>query len=326
MNNISKTLIRKIGHNIKNNIVSEEELNTFNEYRNTYIEVMEELLASIKDKLPKPLFIARRLKRLESIKIKLQRFPQMKLDRMQDIGGARAVFNNLDEVKEYIKNIRVIENSTFKIIKENDYISNPKDDGYRSYHIVFECLSDKLKGYKVELQIRDLKEHYWATAVEILSVISKSNNLKVGKGEEYYKRFFYLSSKILHNEYDKNEVDELKELDKKYKILDILKGFSLGSILGPIGSILGFSYINLKIQDLIHIIYMNYDTKEVYVNSFNKKNVEIASLLYKELEKKDNINAVLVNARDIKTLNEAYPNYFGDSKKFINHIERMINE
>ena len=315
MNNISKTLIIKIGHNIKNNIVSEEELNIFNAYRNTYIEVMEELLTSIKDKLPKPLFIARRLKRLESIKIKLQRFPQMELDRMQDIGGTRAVFNDLEEVKEYIKNIRVIENSTFKIIKENDYISNPKDDGYRSYHIVFECLSNKLKGYRVELQIRDLKEHYWATAVEILSVISKSNNLKVGKGEEYYKRFFYLSSKILHNEYDKNEVDELKELDKKYKILDILKGFSLG-----------FNSIDLKIQDLIYIIYMNYNTKEVYVNSFNKKNVEIASLLYKELEKKDNINAVLVDARDIKTLNEAYPNYFGDSKKFINYIERMNNE
>ena len=312
MDNISKTLIRKIGHNIKNNIVSEEELNTFNKYRNTYIEVMEELLTSIKDKLPKPLFIARRLKRLESIKIKLQRFPQMELDRMQDIGGTRAVFNTLDEVKEYIKNIRVIENSTFKIIKENDYISNPKDDGYRSYHIVFECLSDKLKGYRVELQIRDLKEHYWATAVEILSVISKSNNLKVGKGEEYYKRFFYLSSKILHNEYNKNEVDELKELDKKYKILDILKGFSLG-----------FSSIDLK--DLIYIIYMDYNTKEVYANSFNKKNVEIASLLYKELEKKDNINAVFVDARDLKTLNEAYPNYFGDSRKFINYIERMIN-
>ena len=315
MNNISKTLIRKIGHNIKNNIVSEEELNTFNAYRNTYIEVMEELLTSIKDKLPKPLFIARRLKRLESIKIKLQRFPQMELDRMQDIGGTRAVFNNLDEVKEYIKNIRVIENSTFKIIKENDYISNPKDDGYRSYHIVFECLSDKLKGYKVELQIRDLKEHYWATAVEILSVISKSNNLKIGKGEEYYKRFFYLSSKILHNEYDKNEVDELKELDKKYKILDTLKGFSLG-----------FSSIDFKIQDLFYIIYIKYNAKEVYVRSFNKKNVEEASSLYKDLEKEDNINAVLVDARDIKTLKEAYPNYFGDSEKFINYIERMINE
>ena len=315
MNNISKTLIRKIGHNIKNNIVSEEELNTFNEYRNTYIEVMEELLTSIQDKLPKPLFIARRLKRLESIKIKLQRFPQMKLDRMQDIGGTRAVFNNLYEVNEYIKNIRVIENSTFKIIKENDYISNPKDDGYRSYHIVFECLSDKLKGYRVELQIRDLKEHYWATAVEILSVISKSNNLKIGKGEEYYKRFFYLSSKILHNEYDKNEVDKLKELDNKYKILDTLKGFSLG-----------FNSIDLKIQDLFYIIYIKYNAKEVYVNSFNKKNVEEASSLYKDLEKEDNINAVLVDARDIKTLKEAYPNYFGDSRKFINYIERMINE
>ena len=71
---------------------------------------------------------------------------------------------------------------------------------------------------------------------------------------------------------------------------------------------------------------MNYNAKEVYVNSFNKKNVEEASSLYKDLEKEDNINAVLVDARDIKTLKEAYPNYFGDSEKFINYIERMINE
>jgi ppGpp synthetase/RelA/SpoT-type nucleotidyltranferase len=313
MNSISKTLIRKIGKNIKNNIVSDEELIIFNEYRNTFIEVMQELITSIKDKLPKPLFIARRLKRLESIKIKLQRFPQMELDRMQDIGGTRAVFNTLDQVKEYINNIKIIDNNSFKIIKENDYITTPKEDGYRSYHIVFECLLDNLKGYRVELQVRDLKEHYWATAVEILSIINKSNNLKIGKGEEYYKRFFYLSSKILHNEYNEETIKELKELDKQYKILDILKGFSLG-----------FNSINTEIKDLIYIIYIDYNTNKVNINPFHKNSIEIASILYKELEKKDNINAVLIDTSDIKNLEEAYPNYFGDSKKFINIIERKM--
>ena len=137
---ISKTQIRKIGQSIRKNLINENELNIFNAYRNIYIEVMEYFVNSIKDKLPKPLFIARRLKRLESIKIKLQRFPQMELDRIQDIGGTRAVFKNLNEVKEYIKNIKQINDIPFKLIKENNYISNPKDDGYRSYHLIFECL------------------------------------------------------------------------------------------------------------------------------------------------------------------------------------------
>ena len=200
MEKISKTKIRKIGKSIKNNLINEEELNIFNIYRNIYIEVMEQFVNSIKNKLPKPLFIARRLKRLESIKIKLQRFPQMELDRIQDIGGTRAVFKNLNEVKEYIKNIKQINDIPFKIIKENDYISNPKNDGYRSYHLIFECLLDKLKGYKVELQIRDLRQHYWATAVEILGLINQNNNIKIGKAEEFYKRFFFLTSKFLDYE------------------------------------------------------------------------------------------------------------------------------
>lgn len=152
---ISKTQIRKIGQSIRENLISEKELNIFNAYRNIYIEVMELFVNSIKDKLPKPLFIARRLKRLKSIKIKLQRSPQMQLDRIQDIGGTRTVFTNIEDITQYIENIKKIDNSPFRIVKENNYILNPKDDGYRSYHLIFECLLENLKGYKLELQIRE---------------------------------------------------------------------------------------------------------------------------------------------------------------------------
>lgn len=152
---ISKTQIRKIGQSIRENLISEKELNIFNAYRNIYIEVMELFVNSIKDKLPKPLFIARRLKRLKSIKIKLQRSPQMQLDRIQDIGGTHAVFTNIEDITQYIENIKKIDNIPFRIVKENNYILNPKDDGYRSYHLIFECLLENLKGYKVELQIRE---------------------------------------------------------------------------------------------------------------------------------------------------------------------------
>lgn len=313
MEKISKTKIRKIGKSIKNNLINEEELNIFNIYRNIYIEVMEQFVNSIKNKLPKPLFIARRLKRLESIKIKLQRFPQMELDRIQDIGGTRAVFKNLNEVKEYIKNIKQINDIPFKIIKENDYISNPKNDGYRSYHLIFECLLENLKGYKIELQIRDLRQHYWATAVEILGLINQNNNIKIGKAEEFYKRFFFLTSKLLHNEINDTEINELKILNDKHKILEILKGFSLA-----------FNNIDTAIENLIYIIYIDYSNKTVNINPFHKNNIKVASILYKELEKQKDINAVLIDTTDIKNLELAYPNYFGDAKEFIKIVKNFL--
>lgn len=313
MEKISKTKIRKIGKSIKNNLINEEELNIFNIYRNIYIEVMEQFVNSIKNKLPKPLFIARRLKRLESIKIKLQRFPQMELDRIQDIGGTRAVFKNLNEVKEYIKNIKQINDIPFKIIKENDYISNPKNDGYRSYHLIFECLLENLKGYKVELQIRDLRQHYWATAVEILALINQNNNIKIGKAEEFYKRFFFLISKLLHNEINDTEINGLKILNDKHKILEILKGFSLA-----------FNNIDTAIENLIYIIYIDYSNKTVNINPFHKNNIKVASILYKELEKQKDINAVLIDTTDIKNLELAYPNYFGDAKEFIKIVKNFL--
>ena len=42
--------------------------------------------------------VAQRLKRVPSIVQKLRRFPQMKLSRMQDIGGARAVVQTVSDV------------------------------------------------------------------------------------------------------------------------------------------------------------------------------------------------------------------------------------
>ncbi len=44
--------------------------------------------------------VAQRLKRISSIKNKLQRFPSMKLSRMQDIGGCRGIVSSIKQVYE----------------------------------------------------------------------------------------------------------------------------------------------------------------------------------------------------------------------------------
>lgn len=53
---------------------------------------------------------AQRIKRLSSISQKLQRFPDMKLSQMQDIGGCRAILQSVAQVNqltEYYKKVKL---------------------------------------------------------------------------------------------------------------------------------------------------------------------------------------------------------------------------
>ncbi|OBV30033.1 hypothetical protein BKN38_00225 [Helicobacter sp. CLO-3] len=317
MDKISKTKIRKIGENIKKNNENADDIAILNTYRNTHILVTNTLINTIKDKTPKPLFIARRLKRLSSIRAKLQRFSAMGLDRMQDIGGVRAVFGDMQKTKNYAqKIIELYDNNkrALKIIKIDDYITNPKPDGYRSFHIVFEYAKgkDALKGYRIEFQIRSLPQHYWATAVEIFSLISESN-LKLGQGEREHKRFFYLASKILHNEASDEEIKELIGLDKTHQILSLLGGVNLA-----------LSAINTKEKNLYCVIWLDFKQGVVSYTTFHKNNLEEASLFYEMMEQNSDINAVLVDIESIRKLKKAYPNYFGDANHFIQSLKQYI--
>ncbi|WP_096020411.1 hypothetical protein [Campylobacter lanienae] len=94
----SKT-VRRAGDNLKLNQAKKDVLDTISTFRSNHVQLMKMLVNTISKKLPKPLFIARRLKRLSSIQAKLQRFNGMCLDRMQDIGGVRAVFKNNNAVR-----------------------------------------------------------------------------------------------------------------------------------------------------------------------------------------------------------------------------------
>ena len=53
-----------------------------------------------------------------------------------------------------------------KVLKEKDYIKNPKPNGYRSYHIVFQVMLD-IAGQEypvnVEIQIRTIAMDFWSS-------------------------------------------------------------------------------------------------------------------------------------------------------------------
>jgi ppGpp synthetase/RelA/SpoT-type nucleotidyltranferase len=141
--------------------------------------------------------IAQRTKRLPSIKAKLERFPTMGLARMQDIAGCRAIMDNVDNVREleaaYIEPKR---RRTQIIARHDNYIAVPKDDGYRGVHVVVTYGGAQQKawdGLKVEVQIRSRLMHAWATALETVDTFTRQQ-LKTGKGQPNWKRFFALMS------------------------------------------------------------------------------------------------------------------------------------
>lgn len=338
---ISKTKIKNIGNSIKNNSLSQDDLSVFSEWRSSHAILTRELAKTLKRKKinNKNVVISRRLKRQPSIFAKLTRYPGMQLQRMQDIGGVRIILKNKKEVYKLSDELNELYGSNKKAMFElkkpiDDYISNPKFDGYRSvHHVYLYCGSSKqkefLKGMLIELQIRTQIQHIWATTLEIFDIKNKST-LKIGGGNEEHREFFKLCSLILSfidktttdNEKENFNLEELHtrlfELNNKYKILGLLSGLSVS-----------INYIDKKNKNDFFILELDYSKSSLKITVPNSE--EEAKYIYAGREqdiriKNEPKEVVLVSGENMKSIEKAYPNYFLDARKFINYISEFLDK
>lgn len=85
-------------------------------------------------------------------------------DYLMDIAGIRVICYFQTEVYEMVEALKRHEDLI--VIKEKDYIKNPKDNGYRSYHIIFWVplhTMDAMEYYPVEVQFRTLSMDFWSS-------------------------------------------------------------------------------------------------------------------------------------------------------------------
>lgn len=114
-------------------------------------------------------FIESRLKKPRSIARKLQKLGyEVTVANMQehlsDIAGIRVLCAYIDDIYE-IARMLSLQNDV-SIINVKDYIKNPKDNGYRSYHMIVEIpvyFSDEVRPVRCEIQIRTIAMDFWAT-------------------------------------------------------------------------------------------------------------------------------------------------------------------
>lgn len=111
----------------------------------------------------------------------------MKLSRMGDIGGVRAVLPNQDAV--YAVAVRLRRNWT--ITRERDYVADPKPDGYRALH-----LHNRHRGRLIEIQLRTPGQDAWANAVEADARLFDLR-LKAGGGPSELRELYVAAAELV---------------------------------------------------------------------------------------------------------------------------------
>ena len=113
--------------------------------------------------------IKSRIKTSESIVKKLKRYGyestiENMVQYVNDIAGIRVICSftsDIYRIAEMISN-----QNDIKILSIKDYIKNPKESGYKSYHMLVSIpifLSDRKVDTKVEIQIRTVAMDFWAS-------------------------------------------------------------------------------------------------------------------------------------------------------------------
>ncbi len=114
-------------------------------------------------------YVKKRLKSPESIVKKLKRYgyetsiPNM-MEYCNDIAGIRIVCSFTSDIYRLADMIG--RQNDITVISIKDYIKNPKESGYKSYHMIVSLpifLSDRVVDTKVEIQIRTIAMDFWAS-------------------------------------------------------------------------------------------------------------------------------------------------------------------
>jgi putative GTP pyrophosphokinase len=337
----SKERVKKAGIMLFNDDATDEEfedaLQVLNNWRSSHSYPVNTFQAGLRTKLNAMGvngIVAQRLKRIPSIMAKLERFKNMSLSRMQDIGGLRAVVSTAKQIYELRDSY--VEYSKFDhiLVSEQDYIKQPKDSGYRGIHLIYKYNNRKggakaYEGLMIELQIRNVLQHSWATAVETAGVFL-NQALKSSMGNERWLEFFcYASSSFAlleacpvmaaHSELAHKQIfDHMLGMEAD---LEVVKK------LGMYNSLVEHLKDTNNQKTHYYLLELDANGMNVSVSGYSREALPQATNDYLEREKwakgKEGIQVVLVAAQSLTALRKAYPNYFLDTGKFVANIRRI---
>ena len=221
--------------------------------------------------------------------------------------------------------------SRHAFVTEKDYIRRPKASGYRGIHLVYRYGSVRhpaFNGLQIEIQLRTRLQHAWATAVETVGTFL-GQSLKSSEGHEGWLRFFELAGSVFAREEGSpaapNVPDEpgrlaadTREAMRTLRVQERLLAF--GAALSATGTqdVPPGGYVLLVLEP---------NRSSLTVWSYLGRHLAVGIRDYMEQEKRvaaDGGDAVLVAADSLASLRRAFPNYFGDTRTFVEELKSLL--
>lgn len=114
-------------------------------------------------------YIKSRIKTPESIVKKLKRYGydssiENMVNHLNDIAGVRIVCSFTSDIYRIVEMIG--KQNDLTVVSVKDYIKNPKESGYKSYHMLVTVpifIGDQIIDTRVEIQIRTIAMDFWAS-------------------------------------------------------------------------------------------------------------------------------------------------------------------
>lgn len=147
-----------------------------------------------------------RIKRRESIEKKLLKrnlrvSAEEARENLTDIAGVRIICYFEEDVYSVVSLIK--KQADILILIEKDYIQNPKENGYMSYHLIIGMPvyhTDGMEYYPVEIQLRTMAMDLWASMEH--RVCYKEDGIEADKRERF-----------------KNMSSKLREMEREIKVM-----------------------------------------------------------------------------------------------------------
>ena len=145
---------------------------------------------SVESRLKKPMSIAKKLRR-KNLEITIDNIRR----NLKDVAGMRVICNYKNDVYTIAEVLK--RQLDVSVLEEKDYIKNPKENGYRSYHMVVTVpvyFINRTENVPIEIQIRTIAMDFWASLEHKLRY-KKDRQMSYGL-QERLKSFAEITDKL----------------------------------------------------------------------------------------------------------------------------------
>lgn len=113
--------------------------------------------------------------------------PEEAIENIRDTVGVRVISRYIDKIPSLCEALKKFKHLEIK--EEKNY--NPKDNGYRGFHVIASIIIDNQKVY-IEFQFRTMAQHLWASFEHILRY--KNRSLEISEAKD--RVFRVISDKL----------------------------------------------------------------------------------------------------------------------------------